>query len=217
MSKSLGNVVRPDSLVIKYGADTTRTYVMFIGPHDQAIAWDENGIQGVWRFLNKVWENMLKDDGETDENIYSKTQLLIKSISDDIENFKMNTAVAKLMEFNNLMQLQKTISKEIKRDYLKLLYPFAPHMCEELNEIINEDQIYKSKWPKFDKTKLREDTVIVIIQINGKKRAMIKSKKGLSEDQLLEEVKKIDRISEELNKDVKKIIYVQDKILNIVK
>jgi leucyl-tRNA synthetase len=217
MSKSLGNVVRPDALVNKYGADATRTYVMFIGPHDQAIAWDENGIQGVWRFLNRVWENMHKNEGEVDEIIKNKFQLLIKDVSSDVENFKMNTAVAKLMEFNNLLHSQKFISIEIKRDYLRLLYPFAPHVCEELNELINEEHIYKSKWPKFDQTKSHDHTVTIVIQINGKKRAIIECEKGITKDSLLEEIRKLDRISEELNAGSNKIIYVQDKILNIVK
>ena len=217
MSKSFGNIIKPDEIVKKFGADTTRTYAMFIGPFNQAISWDENGLQGVWRFLNKVWKNILKEEDGENEELGRKFQFLIKEVSADIEDFKMNTAVAKLMEFNNLLFAQKQISRDIKIKYLKLLYPFAPHVCEELNQYLKEDCIFKSEWPKYDLAKLREDKVTVVVQINGKKRATIECEKGASEDQLLDEIGKTGKITEEIKNGVKKIIFVQDKILNIVK
>ena len=214
MSKSFGNIVSPDQIVKEYGADTTRTYAMFIGPFDQSIAWDDNGIKGVWRFLNKVWENMLKptsDNGTKEPGI----QNLVKSVSEDIETFSMNTAVAKLMEFNNLLTKKNSMSLETKQVFLTLLYPFAPHICEELWQAIgNKEFLFKSNWPEM--AKIATQKYKYVIQINGKKKSAIEVDSMLSEEETIEKAMEIDRIARELKGGYKKAVFVKGKVVNFV-
>ncbi len=218
MSKSIGNVVRPDEIVSKYGADTARTYVMFMGPHDQTLAWDDKGISGVWRFFKKVWENMQKAEGSADPKIESILQHLIVDVSSDIEQFQLNTPVAKLMEFNNILLKQKTVSNETKSVFLRLLYPFAPHLCEELWEINKfDDNIYLSNWPKPDKSKIKDEKVNIVIQINSKNRDIIEVESGLADDKLTEQAKSRPKIKAILDgKSISKTIIVKNRLINFV-
>jgi leucyl-tRNA synthetase len=215
MSKSFGNVVNPNEFVEKYGADATRTYAMFIGPHDQAIAWDENGFLGVWRFLNKVWANINKTVGKSPD-LDIKINDLIKNVSDDIENFRLNTAIAHLMEFNNLLSRCERISENVKSIFLTLLYPFAPHICEELNlQVDSKRPIFKSSWPKVAKGNA---TVLsnIVITVNGKKRATIEIDRDIDQDTLVEKIEKSGKITSYISGGYKKAIYVNRKIINFV-
>lgn len=217
MSKSLGNVVKPDEIVKKFGADTARTYAMFIGPFDQTIAWDENGLVGVSRFLNRVWENMNKPS-EEGEKLVSNLQQLISSVSGDIELFSFNTAVAKLMEFNNLLAKESKISSNVKSGFLRLLYPFAPHLCEELWERNNFDlNVYLSSWPVADETKIKIQKITMVIQVNSKNRDEIEVSPGLPNDEVSDLAKKQTKIAELVkDKQILKTIVVKDKLINFV-
>jgi len=222
MSKSFDNVINPDDVVKKYGADTLRVYEMFMGPFDQTITWNTKGLQGCFRFLNKVWlilNNKEKIDKITSKELISKLHQIIKKVSDDLDNMKFNTAIASMMEFINKWQEQKMIlSKKDAGMFLKLLSPFAPHLAEELwNALGNKKSVFKEKWPEYDKKLIQEKTLQLIIQINGKVRDKVEVEMNISK----EEAKKItlsqDKIKKWLgNKKPKKIIYIKNRLINLV-
>jgi len=216
MSKSFGNIVSPNEIIKKYGADSARAYIMFIGPFDQAVAWDENGLRGVWRFLNKTWANLTKPNGNSSPEIEDEIQRTIRKITTDIEYFSLNTAVAHLMEFNNRLSDEKEISLSVKSAYLKLLYPFAPHIAEELNELIESNkEIYKSSWPKAD-AKIALNKVNIVVSVNGRKRALIETDPGVSETALIEKIMESGMLSKHIKNGYKKSIYIKDRIINFV-
>jgi leucyl-tRNA synthetase len=225
MSKSFGNVINPDDMIAEFGADTLRAYIMFIGPYDQESAWNMNGIQGVHRFLKKVWENFkkVKEDKEGKDDTDSGRLILdlhktIKGVSEDIERFSMNTYIAKLMEFNNLLVKEKSIPKNIAEMFLILLSPAMPYVTEELWEQIgNSDSIFKSEWPKFDQAIIDSDKLEIPIQINGKVRHRIHVSSDISvgelEKMVLAEKVVIDHLA---GKEPKKVIVVPKKLVSIV-
>jgi len=222
MSKSFDNVICPDDVIKEYGADSLRVYEMFMGPFDQTISWSAKGLQGCFRFLNKVWQifnDKEKIDKTTSKELIAKFHQIIKKVDNDLENMKFNTAVAIMMEFINKWQEQKMVlSKQDAEIFLKLLSPFAPHITEELWEKLgNKKSIFKEKWPEYDKKLIQEQTWKLIIQINGKVRDKIEVKKGISE----KEAKKItlsqDKVKKWLdNKKPKKIIYIPNRLINLV-
>ena len=208
MSKSKGNVVNPDDVIEQYGADTFRTYEMFMGPFDQPIVWDINGIVGVRRFIERVWKLQDKIIDKDSNELVIKLHQTIKKVTEDIEEQKFNTAVAAMMEFVNLAE--KGITKESLRNFIRILFPFAPHMSQE----IYGDDIVDSGWPKYDVRFIVQDKASIIVQVNGKVRANIEVDRGSTEA----EVKKIvePQISKYLEKEIKKVIFVQDKLINFV-
>ena len=208
MSKSKGNVVNPDDVIEQYGADTFRTYEMFMGPFDQPIVWDINGIVGVRRFIERVWRLQDKIIDKDSNELVIKLHQTIKKVTEDIEEQKFNTAVAAMMEFVNLAE--KGITKESLRNFIRILFPFAPHMSQE----IYGDDIVDSGWPKYDVRFIVQDKASIIVQVNGKVRANIEVDRGSTEA----EVKKIvePQISKYLEKEIKKVIFVQDKLINFV-
>ena len=208
MSKSKGNVVNPDDVIEQYGADTFRTYEMFMGPFDQPIVWDINGIVGVRRFIERVWKLQDKVIDKDSNELVIKLHQTIKKVTEDIEEQKFNTAVAAMMEFVNLAE--KGITKESLRNFIRILFPFAPHMSQE----IYGDDIVDSGWPKYDVRFIVQDKASIIVQVNGKVRANIEVDRGSTEA----EVKKIvePQISKYLEKEIKKVIFVQDKLINFV-
>lgn len=221
MSKRWANVINPDDIVAEYGADSLRLYEMFMGPFTQYIAWNTQGVKGVRRFLEKVWDYA----GETNwpEISTSETAVrvnkLIKKVTSDIEDFKFNTAIASFMEFMNYLAENKgTISKLDFEKFVVLLSPFTPHISEEIWERFdNTDSICVSKWPTFDEKLTQDETVTVAIQINGKVRDNVLIDAGASE----EDVKKLALASEKVQKylegkEIIKTIYVKDKLLSIV-
>jgi len=221
MSKSRGNVVNPDEIIEKYGADCLRVYEMFMGPLTETKKWDTAAIIGPFRFLNKVWliskkvkkTNVKKDSPE----ILKEVNKLIKKVTEDIENLKFNTALSSLMEFINFINDQK-ISKKNWLNVIKLLFPFAPHLSQEIWSMFNGDRLLeKEKWPSYDSRFLEEETCELIIQVNGKKRDKISIDKNLE----FEEIKKIvfsnNKIKKFINKKkIKKIIFVKNKLINLV-
>ncbi len=220
MSKSRGNVVNPDEMIEKFGTDAFRTYIAFMGPFDQPVKWDTNGLVGVQRFLEKVWA--LKDkviEAPAENNgLTTLVHQTIKKVSDDIEKMSFNTAVAALMEFTNALTKEEKISKAGYSVLVKLVSPFAPHMCEELWSLLgNAQSIAMSEWPKFDAELAKESTLTIVFQVNGKVRDEIIIDAHATED----DVKKLALASEKVQKwlegkEPKKVIYVKGKLVSIV-
>jgi len=222
MSKSFGNVISPDEIIKKFGADTLRIYEMFMGPFDQAISWNTQGVKGVLRFLEKLWRLVLscsKNKKNSGKEITAAVHKLNKKINQDLEKVKFNTAIAAFMEFTNFaLANKKNVGQDAIEKTLILLAPFAPHLTEELWHFLgHKDSIHNQRWPKYDKELVKEKKITLIIQINGKVREKMAAEAGISE----EEAKKIALESKKIKKylkgkEVKRIIFVPDKLINIV-
>jgi len=220
MSKSFGNVINPDDIVKSYGADTLRIYEMFMGPFDQTISWSTQGVRGVYRFLEKVWKLTLNGAGEkSSERVIRAIHKLNKKIDEDLEAIKFNTLIAAFMEFTNFWQEnKKEVSKDIIERFLILLAPMAPHISEELWHQLNQKgSVHNQKWPKCDSKLIKEKTITLIIQVNGKVRDKIEVEVDIPE----EEAKKLAFSREKVQKwiggkEVKKVIFVPGKLINIV-
>ncbi|MCD6195156.1 leucine--tRNA ligase [bacterium] len=208
MSKSLGNVINPDSLIKKYGADAFRLYEAFIGPFRQSSSWDPKGIVGTKRFLDKVWR-LIKNKERKKENkqIEQKLHQLIKVVSQELESFEFNTAIAKMMEFVHLAEKEGLTKKE-KETFLKLLAPFAPHIAEELWLLLgNQPSIFESDWPKYSQKIAQEKEITIIIQANGKTKGSLKAPFSCNQKTALEIIQK-SKFSP-LLKESKKQIFVR--------
>ena len=217
MSKSRGNVVNPDDIVDVYGADTLRTYEMFIGAFDLAASWSEDGVKGCRRFLDRVWK---LQDSVTDEKGYSKdmeTKMhqVIKKVSNDFENLKYNTAIAAMMALLNDFYKKGSVTEDEFKTLLILLNPVAPHITEELWSVKNYGgYVYQQTWPEFDETKTVESTVEIAVQINGKTKATLAIGKEDPKDEVIAKAKEV--IADKLTGNVIKEIYVPGRIVNIV-
>ncbi|MDP3899483.1 MAG: leucine--tRNA ligase [bacterium] len=217
MSKSLGNVVNPDVIVNNVGADSLRLYEMFMGPYADTIPWSTEGVKGVRRFLEKVWA--LQNFAETRRGASVRPLLhkTIKKVGEDIDDMKFNTAVSAMMIFLNIA-LKEGITKEDFEKFLIILAPFAPHLAEELWEKLgHSDSIFLQSWPSYDKNLVKDKTVTIAVQINGKLRATVEAPADVSE----EEVKKQALDNEQVKKwtsgkKIVKIIYVQGRLINII-
>lgn len=219
MSKSFGNVVNPDEIVDKFGADTLRAYIMFIGPYDTESAWNMAGVQGIYRFINKLWENYKKSKNTaTSEIINSEIHKLIKEVESDIDNFSLNTYIAKLMTFNNILTKEREISVEVLKTFTQLLSLVMPHLACELWELLGEkESIFQSVWPKFDQSKIKIDRINIPIQVAGKLRDLLSVEPGKSKDDLEKLALKSEKVQSFIkDKPIKKIIVVPDKIISIV-
>lgn len=222
MSKSRGNVVSPDDLVKRYGADTTRAYMMFLGPHGNRVAWNEDGIVGVRRFLEKIWrlrekinKKKTKLEDKKIETILHKT---IKKVGEDIEGTGFNTAISTLMILVNELEKTEELDKKTFEIVIKLISPFVPHLAEELWKYLgNKKSIYLEKWPDFDQQKMIEDSVRFVVQIQGKVRAGLSLVRGLSEARVRESVEVMPEVKKWLiGKVIKKIIFIPDRLINFV-
>lgn len=219
MSKSRGNTIDPNTIVDEYGADTLRTYVLFMGDYGLEAPWNEQGVKGISRFLDRVYrlnERLNNNDGYTSsfESIINKT---IKKVSDDIETLKYNTAISELMKLVNEYYAVESISKDDYTVLLTLLYPFAPHITEELNEVIGNSPICKSSWPKYDETKTIDETKEIAVQVNGKVRGTITIHVDDSEDIIKEKALNEDNVKKHIEgKNIVKVIVIKGKIVNIV-
>ena len=217
MSKSRGNVVNPDDIVDVYGADTLRTYEMFIGAFDLAASWSEDGVKGCRRFLDRVWK---LQDSVTDEKGYSKdmeTKMhqVIKKVSNDFENLKYNTAIAAMMALLNDFYKKGSVTADEFKTLLILLNPVAPHITEELWSVKNYGgYVYQQTWPEFDEKKTVESTVEIAVQINGKTKATLAIGKEDPKDEVITKAK--EAIADKLTGNVIKEIYVPGRIVNIV-
>lgn len=220
MSKSRGNVVNPDDIVRDYGADTLRTYEMFIGDFEKSVPWSENGVKGCRRFLERVWrlQDIVKDGDEYSKELESNIHKTIKKVSEDFETLKFNTGIAALMSLLNSFNDFGSITKKDLKTLLILLNPVAPHITEELWETTNlGGYLHDTTWPIYDEEKTKDDVVEMPIQINGKVRGKVEVSVDDSQDMVREKVLKDENILKFIEgKNIVKEIFVAGKIYNIV-
>ena len=218
MSKSKGNVVDPLNIVDQYGADTLRTYVLFMGEYGAAIPWSESSLKGCKRFLDRVAQLADSVSDNANPKLESSLHKAIKKVSEDIESMKYNTAVAALMIFMNDAEAEGTIGKGQYMTFLKLLTPFAPHLCEEIwSTLGGKGFISVSEWPAYDESKLVDDSIDIGVQINGKLRATVSIPTDCDEATAVTEAMKVDKIADMLkDKQIIKTIYRANKILSFV-
>lgn len=220
MSKSLGNVINPDDLIKKYGADAFRLYEAFIGPFRQSSSWDPKGIVGTKRFLDKVWRLIKKPERKKEnKQIEQKLHQLIKIVSQELDSFEFNTAIAKMMEFVRLAE-KEGLKKEEKKIFLKLTAPFAPHIAEELWQLLgNKNSIFKSSWPKYNKKLAQEKEITIVVQVNGKTKGSLKAPASCDEKTALGLIEK-SKFAKLLNQSQRQIFVRTPKkpiaILNII-
>ena len=225
MSKSKHNVVNPDDIVERYGADTLRLYEMFLGPIEQSKPWDTNGIDGVFRFIKKLWalywngDTCLVDDSKPTADNLKSIHKLIKKVTGDIETFSFNTSVSAFMICVNELAAQKCRSREVLGQLLLVLAPFAPHVADELwhNALGNEGSIFNSSWPEFNEEYLKENSVTMAVSFNGKPRFNITAAVDATADELQAMALADPAAAKWLEgKTVRKVIVVPGKIVNIV-
>ena len=217
MSKSRGNVVNPDDIVREYGADTLRTYEMFIGAFDLSASWSENGVKGCRRFLERVWklQDILTEGDIYSPDLATKFHQTIKKVSGDYENLKYNTAIAALMTLLNDIAKKGSVNQAEYKTFLILLNPVAPHITEELwNRAGFENRLYQQTWPEFDEEKTVEDTVEIAVQINGKTKVVVTVSKDISKEDAIAKGK--EALGDKLTGNIIKEIYVPGRIINIV-
>ncbi len=217
MSKSRGNVVNPDDIVQEYGADTLRTYEMFIGAFDLAASWSEDGVKGCRRFLDRVWklQDLMTDEEGYSKDLETKMHQTIKKVSNDFENLKYNTAIAAMMTLLNDFYKKGSITKGELKTLIILLNPVAPHITEEMWQIIGcEGRVYQQTWPEFDEAKTVESSVEIAVQINGKVKGTLGIQKDDPKDQVIAKAKEV--IADKLTGNIIKEIYVPGRLVNIV-
>ena len=244
MSKSKGNVVDPDELIRRYGADTVRLFCLFASPPERDLDWNDQGVEGSFRFLHRVWNLVLESQGENQPGLISKANpalegsarslrlkvnQTIKKVTEDIEErFHFNTAISAIMELVNAAYLFRAeasqspaaagiLSKAVKT-ILILLSPIVPHLCEELWETLgNEGSVQKQPWPEWDPEALTEDEQVIVIQVNGKLRSRMVVGGSIGEEEIKASALNQTRIREWLQgKEVAKVILVPKKLVNIV-
>ena len=222
MSKSKGNVVSPDDLIAKYGCDSLRLYEMFVGPPELDAEWDDRGIDGVYRFLNKFWnlatESIEKNVKATPEMIKLRHKL-IYDITSRLQQFSLNTAVAKFMEYNNAMikiaKEEGGVDKETIETYCILLSPFAPHITEEIwQQYGHDDSIFHAKWPEHSEEAMKDDTKEIAVQVNGKARGVVDISVDASKEEAIAAGK--EAVKDKLTGNIVKEIYVPGRIINFV-
>ena len=217
MSKSRGNVVNPDDIVQEYGADTLRTYEMFIGAFDLAASWSEDGVKGCRRFLDRVWklQDLMTDEEGYSKDLETKMHQTIKKVSNDFENLKYNTAIAAMMTLLNDFYKKGSITRGELKTLIILLNPVAPHITEEMWQIIGcEGRVYQQTWPEFDEAKTVESSVEIAVQINGKVKGTLGIQKDDPKDQVIAKAKEV--IADKLTRNIVKEIYVPGRLVNIV-
>lgn len=222
MSKSKGNVINPDDIVVTWGADTLRLYEMFMGPFSLAIEWNTDNMIGVRRFLERVWRIQFKVSHSAkaprDKKLEGFLHKTIKKVSQDIEEMKFNTAISTLMILVNQVEKVGSIDQKQFEILLKLLAPFAPHMTEEIwSNLGNKKSIHLEKWPEYDSEKIVEEEVTIAVQVNGKVRGELKTASGIKEREVKDMALEVEGIKKWVQgKEVKRVIFVQDKIINLV-
>ncbi|CAM5218552.1 Leucine--tRNA ligase OS=Ureibacillus acetophenoni OX=614649 GN=leuS PE=3 SV=1 [Ureibacillus acetophenoni] len=226
MSKSKGNVVNPDDIIRSHGADTLRLYEMFMGPLDASVAWSTNGLDGARRFLDRVWRLFTTDEGTLAEKIQNSTDTTlektyhqtVKKVTEDYEHLRFNTAISQMMVFINDCYKAEVIPTEYAEGFVKLLAPIAPHVGEELWEILGHTEtITYEQWPTYDESKLVDDEVEVVVQVNGKVRTKVTVAKDATKEQLEQKALEDEKVKEFTDgKQVVKVIAVPGKLVNIV-
>jgi leucyl-tRNA synthetase len=227
MSKSRGNVVNPDDMIREYGADTLRTYEMFMGPLEQVKPWNSKSIGGVFRFLNRVWSLIVAEDGSLkvankpdspDSPLEKALHRLIKKVGDDIEGIKFHTAIAAMMSFINDAYAATEVSRSIAERFVILLSPFAPHIAEELwSRLGHTNTLAYEPWPTYDEKLAKLDVVNIAIQVNGKLRDTIQLSVECSEADMISAALSSEKISAQIaGKEIKRKIVVPGRLVNIV-
>ena len=222
MSKSRGNVVNPDDIVEAHGADTLRIYEMFMGPLEASKPWSDTGVEGSRKWLDRVYRLFTETNKVTKENNHELDKVYhatVKKVTNDIETLGFNTAISQMMIFVNECYKANSIYEEYAKGFVKLLSVFAPHIGEELWQVVfnEQDTIAYASWPTYDEAMLVEDEVEVIVQVNGKLRGKFKVAVGTSEDVLKEEALKVPAVQAQVEgKTIRKVIVVKGKVVNIV-
>jgi leucyl-tRNA synthetase len=224
MSKSRGNVVDPDSIIKKYGADTLRLYILFAAPPEVEMEWSERGIEGALRFLNRVWrllEHLSKNPKSqtTSPDLQKKTHSAIKEVTQDLESFKLNTAISRIMELvNEIYQNLTTDITEAVKTVILLASPFVPHITEEMwQRLGHKESIISSLWPKYEEKYLQEELITIVIQVNGKLRSKVEVPPDVSEDRLKELVLADEKLKPWIkDRPIKNFVIVPKKLVNIV-
>lgn len=226
MSKSLGNVINPDDIVSSHGADTLRLYEMFMGPLDAAKEWTTNGVDGARRFLDRVWRLFMNEDGTLSakvngeaggelEKVYHQT---VKKVTEDYENMHNNTAISQMMVFVNEAYKVDRVPVDYAKGFITLLSPITPHIAEEIWHALGEtESLAYEPWPTYDESKLVDDTVEIVAQINGKVRAKIEVARDITKEELEKVALENERIQEMIEgKTIRKVIAVPGRLVNIV-
>ena len=228
MSKSRGNVINPEEIIDEYGADSMRLYEMFMGPLNKSKPWSTKGLQGCYRFINKLWSviineegnlsSKIKDDIKPDNETLFIHHQTIKKLGDDIENLHFNTAVSQLMIYSNHMQKCDSISKNLIKELVIIIAPFVPHLAEELWSILgNKDSISYQEWPSYDENLIQLDNVTIAVQVNGKLRANIEVPKDSAEDFVVSEALSLENVKKFTSLgSIIKTIHVPNRLLNFV-
>ena len=213
MSKSKGNVVNPDEMVERFGADATRMYMLFSSPIEDDIVWNEDNIVGVYRFLEKAWRQKEKVSDEQNLEVKKELHKTIKSVGQKNEDLRFNTAISDMMKFINFCDKQEKINKKDFEDFVKILSPFAPHISDEMLDRI----LLEESWPEFDKNLAQQSLVTIGIQINGKRRAEIEVSLESDQDEIEQQVLKMEEVKKWIGESqVKKFIYIQGKVISII-
>ncbi len=220
MSKRWGNVVNPDDIIERYGADTLRLYEMFMGPFEASVAWSTDGLIGPRKFLERIWKLALGEGlkDQTNDLLRRSLHRLIKKVGDDIEGMKFNTAIAAMMSFVNDWEKEKSLSTDDLAKFLSVLSPFAPHLTQELWEKIGrEGFVLDEPWPEYDESLLAEEEVTLVVQVNGKLRDTLQVPAGLSDEELERRALASRKVQKHIaDKKVRKVIVVKGKLVNIV-
>ena len=221
MAKRRGNVINPDDVIAEYGADVLRTYEMFMGPFDQAIAWNTQGMKGVKKFLDKIialWDKVDLQKEDENPEIETLVHQTIKKLTVEIDEFKFNTSISQLMILVNKLGEQDQIARPTFENLVLMISPFAPHLAEEFWERLgNEFSIFtKGSWPKFDEKKLISSIITLPVQINGKMRGTLQVSPSASQDEILDLIRQDEKLVSYLTGEIKKCILVPGKIINII-
>lgn len=228
MSKSRGNVVNPDDIIRAYGTDSLRLYLMFLGPLEAMKPWNTKGIEGVHRFLKKIWRECLTEEGTVNPRLAATGTLppatekllheTIKKVGDDIEGLRFNTAISQMMILMNALQKEPSLSRRAMLDLLRLLAPFAPHVAEELWARLGETRpIMTAGWPSFDAAKLHSNTIIIVIQVNGKHRGDVSVDVGVGETELVQLASANPKVVPHIaGKPIKKVIHIKGRLINLL-
>lgn len=223
MSKSKGNVIDPDEQVKSVGADTVRMYLGFIGPYNEAgqYPWDIGGVVGIKRFLERIWRLVYKSEikpKEENPKIQNLLHKTIKKVTEDIENFKFNTAISSMMILMNELEKEAEVPRVVSEIFLKLLAPFAPHMAEELwSGLGHKASIHLEDWPKYDEDKIKDEKVTIMVQVNGKVRANFEAEVGITENEAKNKALSLPEVVKWMGEsEPKKVIFVPNKIISFV-
>ena len=219
MSKSSANGVSPMEVIDKYGSDVARLHVHFLGGYEDNIAWTYDGINGIVNFINKVWDlqNIVKEDEELSSEQEYDLNSLIKKVTEDLEDLKLNTSIAACMSYLKKVRERGYITKRELKSFLIVLNPLAPHITSELFEIVFNKNIIEESWPKYEENKLVKNTFNLVVQVNGKIRGKIEVTTDTTEEEMVELAKSIDNVKAFIdNKEIVKVITVPKKLVNIV-